>query len=98
HPPLLLLDAVARDRVASGARRRARRQIEPRVVPWTADGAALDDAFRERTSVMRAGRADRAHLAAALDDDDRLATAVAEEWLALGEERRVDAGAEIGPL
>ena len=92
----LLLDAVAGNRIAPWPLRGTGAQIEPGMVPRTTDGAALDDAFRERTPIMRAGRADGADLARAPHQHDRLASRMAEERLAIFQLRGVDSGAEVG--
>src|SRR5262249_7522178 len=65
------LDTPARERIERRrARRVARREIEACVMEWTSNRVADDEAFRQRSAVMRAGRPDGEEPTAAAHEHD----------------------------
>src|SRR4030095_10602035 len=73
-------------------------EAEAGVVPGTADGLADDEAFGEGTAVMTTGRSDREALAAAPDEQDRLAVHVSELRLSVRELFEGETRGQIGAL
>src|SRR2546421_11904003 len=73
----------------------ARAQAETCVMPRAMNGVAVDEAFGQRTAVMRGRRADGEGPVASPDQDDRLAAGMTEHRLALGDLGQDDALREI---
>jgi hypothetical protein len=93
----LLLDAPARQRIERRcAHRLAARQVEARVVPWTAHRAVGHQALGQRPVVVRARCADRVELAAAADENRVLAVDLARDDAAVAQSVEGDAGTQIG--
>src|SRR5581483_7675615 len=76
----------------------ARSQVEARVVPRAANGFSDDEAFRERSAVVRARRSDGEDFAPAAHEDDGLSVALPEKRLSFDNVGLGNAFLEIGPL